>query len=123
MRVSVKSLSSLRLSGYSYNLNFQLFMDMIYQVNQAELGINELLQLIELTYGEGRLYFNFCNKSLNLSFEECKSKDSLFLFLGHFGDEYPWHTETLTALVNKLETLSQAFDKDAKITLRNRKYI
>ena len=28
-------------------------MDMIYQVNQFELGVNEVLQLIELTYGEG----------------------------------------------------------------------
>ena len=50
-------------------------------------------------------------------------ENSHFLFLGHFGDEYPWHTETLTALVNKLETLSQPLDKDAKITLRNRKFI
>ena len=31
-------------------------MDMIYQVNQAELGINQLLQLIELTYGEGKSF-------------------------------------------------------------------
>ena len=28
-------------------------MDMIYQMNQVELGINQVLQLIELTYGEG----------------------------------------------------------------------
>ena len=45
-----------------------------------------------------------------------------FLFLGHFGEDYPRHTDTLTALVNKLETLSQSFDKDAKITLRNSKF-
>ena len=44
-------------------------------------------------------------------------------FLGHFGEDYPRHTETLKALVNKLETLSQSLDKDAKITLRNRKII
>ena len=44
-----------RLS-YNWNLNFQLFMDMIYQVNQAELGINQVLQLIELTYGEGKSF-------------------------------------------------------------------
>ena len=31
-------------------------MDMIYQVNQDELGINEVLQLIELTYGEGKSF-------------------------------------------------------------------
>ena len=31
-------------------------MDMIYQVNQVELGINEVLQLIELTYGEGKSF-------------------------------------------------------------------
>ena len=31
-------------------------MDMIYQVNQAELGINQVLQLIELTYGEGKSF-------------------------------------------------------------------
>ena len=45
-------------------------MDMIYQVNQAELGINELLQLIELTYGEGKSfsYKNFCNNLLSLCF-------------------------------------------------------
>ena len=29
-------------------------MDMIYEVSQVELGINEVLQLIELTYGEGK---------------------------------------------------------------------
>ena len=29
-------------------------MDMIYQMNQVELGINQVLQLIELTYGEGK---------------------------------------------------------------------
>ena len=27
---------------------------MLYQVNQVELGINQVLQLIELTYGEGK---------------------------------------------------------------------
>ena len=31
-------------------------MDMIYQLNRAELGINQLLQLIELTYGEGKSF-------------------------------------------------------------------
>ena len=31
-------------------------MDMIYQVNQFELGINDVLQLIELTYGEGEWF-------------------------------------------------------------------
>ena len=31
-------------------------MDMIYQVNQAVLGINQVLQLIELTYGEGKSF-------------------------------------------------------------------
>ena len=31
-------------------------MDMIYRVNQAELGINQVLQLIELTYGEGKSF-------------------------------------------------------------------
>ena len=39
----------------------------------------------------------------------------------HFGKEFPWHTETLKALVNKLEALSRSLDKDAKITLRNGK--
>ena len=34
---------------------FQLFFDMIYGVNKEELGINDLLQLIELTLGEGKL--------------------------------------------------------------------
>ena len=28
-------------------------MDMIYQMNPFELGINQVLQLIELSYGEG----------------------------------------------------------------------
>ena len=28
-------------------------MDMIYRMNQGQLGMNEALQLIELTYGEG----------------------------------------------------------------------
>ena len=66
----------------------------------------------------------FLNKLLSLYFWECNLKASLFfLFKGHFGDEYPWHTETLNALVNKLETLSQFFDKNAIITLRNRELI
>ena len=29
-------------------------MDMIYEVNRVELGVNEVLQLIELIYGEGK---------------------------------------------------------------------
>ena len=33
--------------------NFQLYFDMLYGVNQLELGINDILQLIELTLGEG----------------------------------------------------------------------
>ena len=28
-------------------------MDMIYQVNQIELGVNDILQLVEIVYGEG----------------------------------------------------------------------
>ena len=39
--------------SYNFNWNFQLFMDMIYRMNKVKLGINEVLQLIELTYGEG----------------------------------------------------------------------
>ena len=31
-------------------------MDMIYQMDQVELGINQLLQLIELCYGEGKSF-------------------------------------------------------------------
>ena len=31
-------------------------MDMIYEVSQVELGINEVLQLIELIYGEGKFF-------------------------------------------------------------------
>ena len=31
-------------------------MDMVYQVNQVELGINQVLQLIELIYGEGKYF-------------------------------------------------------------------
>ena len=31
-------------------------MDMIYQVNQDVLGINQVLQLMELTYGEGKSF-------------------------------------------------------------------
>ena len=34
---------------------FQLFFDMLYGVNNLELGINDILQLIELTLGEGEL--------------------------------------------------------------------
>ena len=29
-------------------------MDMVYQVNQVKLGINQVLQLLELTLGEGK---------------------------------------------------------------------
>ena len=32
---------------------FKIFFDMVYQVNQKELGMNDLLQLVELTHGEG----------------------------------------------------------------------
>ena len=31
-------------------------MDMVYQMDEAEPGINEVLQLIELTYGEGKSF-------------------------------------------------------------------
>ena len=31
-------------------------MDMIYEVDQVELGINQVLQLMELTYGEGKSF-------------------------------------------------------------------
>ena len=34
---------------------FQLFFDMMYGVNNIELGIDDILQLIELTLGEGEL--------------------------------------------------------------------
>ena len=29
---------------------------MIYQIDQVELGINQVLQLLELTYGEGKSF-------------------------------------------------------------------
>lgn len=31
-----------------------MYMDMIYNVNTIELGINDLLQLIEILLGEGK---------------------------------------------------------------------
>ena len=31
-------------------------MDLIYQMDEVELGINQLLQLIELSYGEGKFF-------------------------------------------------------------------
>ena len=41
---------------------------MIYGVNMLELGINEVLQLIELTLGEGKYLFNdWKNFNLNLN--------------------------------------------------------
>ena len=45
-----------------YNLNliwlknsFQLYFDMLYGVNNVDLGINDILQLMELNFGEGKL--------------------------------------------------------------------
>ena len=36
-------------------------MDMVYQANKEELGINQVLQLIELTLGEGKKLLYFMN--------------------------------------------------------------
>ena len=36
--------------------SLQLYFDMIYGVNNIELEINDVLQLIELTLGEGELF-------------------------------------------------------------------
>ena len=44
---------------------FQLFFDMIYGVNKIELGINDILQLIEVTLGEGELSKPTSTKVLN----------------------------------------------------------
>ena len=40
-------------------------------------------------------------------------------FLGHFGEEYPWHTKTLEELTARLDILSRSLEKPAKISLRN----
>ena len=37
---------------------FQLYFDMLYGVNNIELKINDILQLIELTLGEGEMYIS-----------------------------------------------------------------
>ena len=44
-----------RLLKKFYIKPFQLYFDMIYGVNKIELGINDILQLIEVTLGEGEL--------------------------------------------------------------------
>ena len=85
---------------------------MIYGVNNIELGINDILQLLELTLGEGKLYlfytffiyFHMNNMSISIS--------------GHFGDEYPWHTKTVEELTARLVILSRSLEKKAKISLR-----
>ena len=46
--------------------NFQLYFDMLYCVNNSDLGINDILQLMEFTLGEGKLkisniFFIFIN--------------------------------------------------------------
>lgn len=66
----------------------KLFMDMIYNVNTIELGINDLLQLVEIVLGED-----------------------------HFGEGYRWHTKTLHELTEKLENLSQTLDNEARVSL------
>ena len=38
-----------------FKKKFQIFFDMVYGINNLELGINDILQLIELTLGEGEL--------------------------------------------------------------------
>ena len=38
-----------------FNHYFQIYMDMIYNVNKIELGINDVLQLVEILLGEGKL--------------------------------------------------------------------
>ena len=43
----------------------------------------------------------------------------LKLILGHFGDEYPWHTKTIEELTARLEILSGSLEKQAKISLRH----
>ena len=53
-------------------------MDMIYEVCQVELGLMEVLQLIELTYGEGKYFFEIIFNLLCLFSKECNSKAFLF---------------------------------------------
>ena len=55
--VKVKFSDSIFSSNFNiyYRKNyFKLYMDMIYNVNTMELGINDLLQLIEIVLGEGK---------------------------------------------------------------------
>lgn len=79
-------------------------MDMVYQTNQVDIGINQVIQLIELSLGEGSKFLNFSYFYKNGS--------------GHFGAEYPWHTKAVEELVKKLDELSRSLDNDAKIALR-----
>ena len=51
--VKVKCCLSIYIVNYR-KIYFQLYMDMIYNVNTIELGINDLLQLIEIVLGEGK---------------------------------------------------------------------
>merc|ERR1712227_1027907 len=64
---------TLDFRNYSKEI-LKLFFDMLYGVNNLELSINDILQPIELTLGEG-----------------------------HFGSEYPWHTKILEDLTARLE--------------------
>ena len=75
-------------------------------MNNIELGINEILQLLELTLGEGKLYILYLYVKFYVSIS------------GHFGDEYPWHTKTVEELTARLEILSRPLEKPAKISLR-----
>ena len=86
-----------------------MYFDMLYGVNNIDLGINVILQLMELNFGEGKLeiiyiFFIFINILHN--------------FKGHFGSDYPWHTKILEDLAARLEILSRPLDKPAKISLR-----
>ena len=37
------------------NLKFKIYFDLLYGVNHLELGVNDVLQLIELVLGEGKI--------------------------------------------------------------------
>ena len=50
-------LSSNQSENIDNKISFELFMDMIYNVDTMEPGINDLLQLIEIVLGEGKEFY------------------------------------------------------------------
>ena len=89
----------------------KLCMDMMYAVNTRSLGVNDILQLISFLIDAG--YFSSCR----ITKQFFQPVSILIETSGHYGSEYPWHTQTVNSLAHSIEALAECMPKDQKIEI------